>query len=168
MNQIIEQLNRNKAVFQDLLTNNTEEQVLWKQAPEKWCLLEIVCHLYDEERYDFRFRTQWVLETPNQSPPPIDPVGWVLAHHYIKQDYSKMLNTFLMERDQSLIWLQSLKNVNWDHTFEHPKLGTLSAKHFLTNWLAHDYLHMKQILKLKYDFLKHQSGENLDYAGVWP
>ncbi len=167
MNQIIDQLKKNKAVFQDLLKDNVEAMVLWKQAPEKWCLLEIVCHLYDEERFDFRFRTRWVLETPNETPPPIDPVGWVMKHNYIKQNYSIMLSKFLSERAESIIWLQSLKNVNWDSAFEHPKLGILSAKHFLTNWLAHDYLHMKQILKLKYDYLKQQAGENLDYAGSW-
>jgi hypothetical protein len=78
-----------------------------------------------------------------------------------------MLKSFLSEREKSIIWLQSLNNVNWDLAFEHSKLGRLTAKHFLTNWLAHDYLHIKQILRLKYDYLKYQSGENLDYAGIW-
>lgn len=167
MNFIIEQLIKNKTVFHNLLKDENEELVLWKQTPEKWSLLEIVCHLIDEEIYDFKFRTQWVLEKPNQTPPPFDPISWVTKHDYIHQDYSTMLNKFLHEREQSIIWLQSLKNVNWDLSYEHSKLGTLTAKHFLTNWLAHDYLHMKQILKLKYDYLKHQSGENLDYAGIW-
>ncbi len=167
MKTIIEQLKRNEAVFRDVLSHENENMVLWKLAPEKWCLLEIVCHLYDEERFDFRFRTQWVLEKPNQTPPPIDPVGWVTKHDYIHQDYSSMVETFLKERRQSIIWLESLKKANWDHAFEHSKLGKLTAKHFLTNWLAHDFLHIKQILKLKYDYLKHSSGENLDYAGIW-
>jgi len=167
MNFIIEQLQKNKVVFNNLLKNENKNIFLWKQTPEKWSLLEIVCHLIDEEIYDFKFRTKWVLEKPNQTPPPIDPVGWVTKHNYIHQDYSTMLNKFLHEREQSIIWLQSLNNVNWNQSYEHPKFGTLTAKHFLTNWLAHDYLHMKQILKLKYDFLKHQSEENLDYAGIW-
>lgn len=28
-------------------------------APEKWCLLEIVFHLYDEEREEFRARVNY-------------------------------------------------------------------------------------------------------------
>lgn len=165
MKTIIDQLQINKTIFYELLKD--ENEFLWKQTQEKWCLIEIVCHLFDEERFDFRFRTQWCLEHPNQIPPAIDPIGWITKHDYINQDYLAMLHKFINEREQSIIWLQSLKNVNWDSHFEHPKLGKLSAKHFLTNWLAHDYLHIKQILKLKYDFLKHQSGENLDYAGIW-
>jgi len=166
MNFIKEQLQKNKAVFKDILWNN-DEMILWKQNPEKWCLLEIVCHLHDEEIHDFRYRTQWCLEHPNQIPPSIDPVGWVTIHDYINQDYPTMLNKFLTEREHSITWLNSLKNVNWESAFEHPKLGILSAKHFLNNWLAHDYLHIKQILKLKYDYLKHKTGDNLDYAGIW-
>lgn len=166
MNFIIEQLQKNKTVFHTLLKEN-KNMILWKQAPEKWCLLEIVCHLIDEECLDFRFRTKWCLENPNQMPPAIDPVGWVTNHDYINQDYETMFTKLMTERDNSIIWLQSLKNVNWDSAFEHPKLGAMTARHFLANWLAHDYLHFKQILRLKYDYLNHTSGENLDYAGIW-
>lgn len=165
MESIIKQLQLNASVFFNLLKD--EKKVLWKQTPEKWCLLEIICHLHDEECYDFRFRTQWCLEHPNQTPPPIDPIGWMTKHDYLNQDYQTMLNTFITEREQSISWLKSLINVNWDNSYIHSKLGKLTAKHFLVNWLAHDYLHIKQILKLKYDYLQHQTGENLDYAGVW-
>ena len=167
MNEIIVQFQNNKEAFYNLLKNENKAMYLYKQTPEKWCLLEIIGHLYDEERLDFRFRFQWVLEKPNQIPPPFNPLNWVTEHQYMQQDYETMLHNFMQEREQSLIWLKSLKNVNWESSFEHPKLGTMSAKFFLTNWLAHDYLHIKQILKLKYDYLKHTSGEKLDYAGVW-
>ena len=167
MNEIIEQLQKNKAVFHDILKKENESMVLWKQTPEKWCLLEIVCHLIDEECFDFRFRTKWCLEHPNEMPPPIDPVGWVTKNDYIHQDYDTKFAKFLTERDNSIGWLQSLKNVNWSSAFEHPKLGVMTARHFLANWLAHDYLHIKQITRLKYDYLAHNSGEHLDYAGIW-
>jgi hypothetical protein len=35
------------------------------------------------------------------------------------------------------------------------------------NWLAHDYLHIRQILRLKYEYLKSISEEDLSYAGEW-
>jgi len=167
MKAIIKQLQTNRKVFEDILKYEDEAMVLWKQAPEKWCLLEIICHLNDEECLDFRFRVEWVLEKPNQIPPAIDPIGWITNHDYLNQDYTTMLNTLLSERDKSIIWLKSLKNAKWNNAFEHPKLGKLTARHFLVNWLAHDYLHIKQILKLKYDYLQHTSRENLNYAGVW-
>ena len=167
MDFITEQLQENKNVFINLLRDINKDIFLWKQTPEKWCLLEIVCHLYDEEREDFKFRTQWVLEKPNQTPPPFNPVVWVTERNYIAQEYNQVLNNFIEEREQSITWLQSLQNPKWENYFEHPKKGKLTAKFFLTNWLAHDYLHIRQIIKLKFDYLERQSGENLDYAGTW-
>ena len=167
MKAIIEQLQINKTIFYNLLKNESEAMFLWKQSPEKWCLLEILCHLYDEEREDFKFRVQWVLEQPNTIPPPFNPVDWVIERNYIGQNYNQVLNNFIAEREDSIAWLSSLKKPNWDHSFQHSKLGTITAGYFLTNWLAHDYLHLKQILKLKFDYLQHQSGESLNYAGTW-
>ena len=166
-NKIINELNRNKSVFKELLTNVTEEEYLWKSSPEKWSMLEIVCHLFDEEREDFRARTKHVLETPGLPLPPIDPAGWVQQRKYIAQNYAGKLKDFLNERNDSIKWLQSLKNPEWDNAYNHPKFGKMTAKMFLSNWLAHDYLHIRQIVRLKFNYLKHLSNEPLNYAGDW-
>jgi len=167
MNFVVEQLNQNKTLLYNILRDVDNAMIVWKKTPDKWCLLEIVCHLYDEERDDFRFRTQWVLKRPNEVPPPFNPIDWISEHSYLQQDYSKMLNQFIKEREQSIKWLRSLKNPKWDNSFEHPKLGAMTAKYFLNNWLAHDYLHLRQITKLKFDYFSFKTGNNLNYAGEW-
>jgi len=164
---IFKKLQQNIGVFQYLLENLSSEEYNWSQGPDKWCLLEIVCHLHDEEIEDFRTRVQCVLEDPNTPPPPIDPVGWVMARNYKGQKYNKVIHDFIKERKKSIEWLNSLKNPKWDNTYNHPKLGPLSAYLFLTNWLAHDYLHIRQIIRLKFDYLHDKSGISLDYAGNW-
>ena len=167
MEFIIGQFQKNKLIFNNLFKDEKKDMYLWKSTPEKWCLLEILCHLYDEERDDFRFRTKWVLEKPNQVPPPFNPINWVTKHDYIHQDYSIMLEKFITERESSINWLETLKNANWENSFDHPKLGVMTAKYFLNNWMAHDYLHIRQIIKLKFDYLNNRFNENLDYAGIW-
>lgn len=164
---VIQQLEKNKLVFLELLKDISPNRTHWKQANDKWCLLEILCHLYDEEREDFRFRVKWLLERPGEIPPPFDPLDWVMDHNYMQQDYEPMLYKFIAEREKSLRWLNSLQSPNWNNYFEHPKLGKLTASYFLNNWLAHDYLHLRQILKLKFDYLEHTSGKDLNYAGKW-
>lgn len=164
---IIENLQRNKAVFKELLHGISRQDYLWKQQPEKWCLLEIICHLYDEEREDFRTRVKSTLENPATVWPTIDPPGWVTSRKYIEQDYEKKITEFMAERDKSIEWLKSLKNPNWKNAYMHPKVGPVTAQLILNNWLAHDYLHIRQITKLKYDHLAKLSTEKLDYAGEW-
>lgn len=163
----IEELARNQFVFSQLLNGISEDEYLWKWQDDKWCLLEIVCHLYDEEREDFRLRTKSVLKDPAKPLPPIDPVAWVSDRKYIVKGYQKMLNKFLIERNDSIEWLESLQNPNWNNTYQHPKLGAMSANFFLNNWLAHDYLHIRQILKIRFLYTQEVSGETLDYAGKW-
>lgn len=164
---IIGQLANNGLVFKQLLETVSETEYKWKPSAEKWCLLEVVCHLYDEERDDFRARLKHVLENPSAQLPPADPVGWVKDRDYPNQDYKKMLDSFLTERQLTIDWLGKLQNPKWDNAYIHPKYGPLSASMIFTNWLAHDYLHIRQIIATKYQYLKETSGENLYYAGKW-
>ena len=166
-NTIVTALGRNKEVFNNMLSGLPEGEYMWKPKKDKWCLLEIICHLRDEERDDFRARVQHVLETPEKPLLPIDPVGWVKSRKYVEQDFQEAVNKFLLERNLSLDWLKSLKDPNWESTTKHPILGNMSAKLYLTNWLAHDYLHIRQINQVKYQYLQSVSPQELSYAGKW-
>ena len=164
---IIHNLSENLVFFKHLFSDFREEDVRWKPAPEKWCLLEVLCHLVDEEREDFRARVRHVLFTPNDKLPPIDPQGWVHERKYISRDFTDMLDLFYAERQASVAWLHSLDNPSWTNLYIHQTLGPLSADLFLANWLAHDYLHFRQILSLKHGLLRLKSGQDLSYAGAW-
>ena len=164
---IIAQLEKHHAVFQSLLSKLSPEEILWKKNPEKWCLLEIICHLHDEEVEDFRTRVAYCLERPGEDFPPIDPVGWVASREYIKQDFEEKLSQFLAQRTQSVDWLKNLENPNWESGTDHPKFGFRTAGFFLANWLAHDYLHLRQITRLRYDYLAANSATDIQYAGNW-
>jgi hypothetical protein len=166
-NYIIQELATNREVFRSLLIGLAEAVYFWKPSPDKWCMLEIICHLRDEECEDFRTRIKQVLENPSNTLPPIDPVGWVQERKYLQQDFEQVLNDFLQERDHSVEWLKSLVAPKWDNAYKHPKFGPMSAQLFLSNWLAHDYLHIRQILFLKRGYHEATANEPLDYAGNW-
>jgi hypothetical protein len=164
---IINKLDNNKQQFQQALSGLTKEEYTWKPLPEKWCLLEVICHLHDEEREDFRARLKHVLEHPQNPMAKIDPVAWVTERKYMEQDFEYMLSQFLTERAESVKWLRQLKEPKWDNEVVHPKFGSFNGKLFLSNWLAHDYLHFRQILFLKHGYLKFLSEQDLGYAGNW-
>jgi hypothetical protein len=161
------ELRRNRGVFLNLLTGLRPEEYVWKSKPEEWNILEILCHLYDEEREDFRKRLHHTLEFPESEMESINPPAWVIEKDYANQDFNRMLAAFLNERDLSLSWLETLKSPKWQNVHQHPKMGPVTAKMFFVNWLAHDYLHIRQILRMKHMYLKEISGESLDYAGTW-
>ncbi len=165
---IIAQLDANRNTFAGLLSASDLSEITWRPAEKKWCLLEMACHLYDEEREDFRARLKHTLETPQGELPAIDPEGWVASRKYIEQDFNKKVSNFLSERERSVAWLHALKDPAWKSAHHHPKFGPLSAEMFLANWLAHDYLHIRQIIRLRYHYLQHAAKEvTLRYAGEW-
>ena len=167
MESVISEFTNNGRVFKHLLNSTNSGEVLYRPAPGKWNLLEIACHLLDEERLDFRARMKHVMENPDEEMEPIDPQGWVTSHNYSEKDFAAVLKDFLSERENSLQWLASLTNEDLEKKLEHKNFGTVTVRHFMLNWLAHDYLHIRQIVALKYSFLKNNTGADLRYAGDW-
>lgn len=167
INYIIAQLEKNKSLFQNLLEGKTKEEYLWKVDAQKWCLLEIIGHLGDEEVLDFRTRFKTVIESPGKTPPAFDPELWVTEHKYLDQDYEHQLQKFLHERTLSIQYLKGLENPPLENFYNHASFGPLNGHFFLKNWLAHDYLHIKQITRLHYDYLGAQNAVPIAYAGKW-
>jgi DNA phosphorothioation-dependent restriction protein DptG len=167
-NQIIEKLESNFSTFNSLLENISEEQAHWKPSSKKWSLLEITNHLYDEEREDFRQQIKNIFEDPKKEWVPIAPAEWVTDREYAKRDMKTSLDKFLEERKNSIEWLKSLDSPNWKTVHVHPKLGEMSAENLLANWLAHDYLHIRQITFMHWSYLAFKAPSiSLDYAGKW-
>jgi len=148
-----EKLQVNVEVFKHLLQNASDQQACWKPGPDRWSLLEVVNHLYDEEREDFRRRLELVLTDPTEPWPPIDPEGWVVDRRYNERDFAQSLKNFFDERRKSLLWLDNLDSPNWQATHLHPRMGPMSAELLLANWLAHDLFHIRQITDLHFAYL---------------
>lgn len=164
---ILDELKNNLNVFKQLLSG-TEEMARWKPSPEKWCLLEVICHLYDEEREDFRFCIEEILVRLGTILSLINPEGWGKTKKYISQNYFEMLGKFYSERESSLSWIKekisTIPPAGWDCVARHPEIGEIPAYGFLANWLGHDYLHIKQILQIKFGYWCHMSKKSLDYT----
>lgn len=163
-------LERNFAAFSALLTNLNQEIREFRESEEKWSIHEVCCHLLDEEQLDFRKRIEHIFSGNKGHFPPIDPASWVVAHDYAGRDFAETLDSFLDERMASVNWLNGLGNVNWKDAYSHPHFGEMTAEMFLHNWLAHDLLHIRQILRIQHAFLCDQAKHNnfsMLYAGEW-
>lgn len=143
------------------------EQAIWKPSSEDWSILETVCHLADEERLDFRARLELCLRDPSLPWPPIDPAGWVTERDYNRREPAAALADFLAERERSLVWLAGLAEPDWRQTSVRP-IRSLSAGDLLVSWLAHDLLHLRQLVELQRAWLTREAGDfDLGYAGDW-
>ncbi len=150
-----------------LARNISDAQARCKPTPEEWSILEVICHLYDEEREDFRTRVDLSLHKPDADWPPINPVGWVTERGYNRREPAASLEAFLGERRKSLEWLRSLQNPNWETTHTNPR-GLMRAGDVLAAWVAHDHLHIRQLNELHWQYLSLDVAPvSLEYAGGW-
>jgi hypothetical protein len=164
---IIERLADNQGVIFRLVKKLPKDKRRGRPEINKWCIHEIVCHLVDEEKDDFRFRMTSAIHDPGKGVPPIDPEGWVAARKYANMDFHGKLVEWRKSRSKSVKWLKTLKPSDFKKTFMHPEYGTMSAADLLENWLAHDYLHIRQINRYLYEMHSESSQDSLQYAGSW-
>ena len=81
---LIKNLANNAATFAALLNKANDEEYLFKPDENSWCMLEVICHLIDEEVEDFRTRVRMVLQSPGEPLPGINPTGWVKERKYME------------------------------------------------------------------------------------
>jgi hypothetical protein len=166
--EIVRQLTGNAQAMRALALTCSDEQARWKPGPEAWSMREVLEHVYNEERIDFRKHLKEMLSDPPQ------PWGEWRREEYIPvEDCLQALEAFLVEREASIAWLLALQSPNWD-VVSKASFGpagdvlTLSAGDVLLSWVAHDYLHIRQMNELLYAWNAKQAVPySVQYAGGW-
>jgi hypothetical protein len=164
---LYQELQHSTAMIRALLAGVTPEAARRKPSAESWSILEVVCHLYDEEREDFREHLDFILHRQHEEWYANDPESWVTQRHYNEQDFAEMQEKFFAERERSFAWLKGLQNPDWEKTFTTP-YRTISAGEMFACWAAHDNLHIRQLVELRRLRLEYITKPyNLEYAGDW-
>lgn len=150
-----------------LLTGVSQEEAQHKPSRSTWSILEVTCHIYDEEREDFREHLDFILHRQHEEWHRIDPQGWVKTRKYNQQNFKSMQRKFFNEREKSLAWLNSLKNTSWNKTYK-SQFGVMKAGDMFASWVAHDNLHIRQLVELRRTrIVRITRPYHIRYAGDW-
>lgn len=164
----VERMRHQAAAITNLIQDVSLEQARWKPSPDEWSILEVINHLYDEEMEDFRIRLEITLHDPEAPWPPNDPGVKVVERNYNGQELMPSLQKFLEERKGSLDWLESLDMPEWSNEHKFPQGWSLRAGDLLASWVAHDLLHLRQLVELHFYYQRQLAQPySVDYAGDW-
>lgn len=165
---IVRRLEAFPGIIAKVLDAATEGELRTRSPSGAWSILEVLCHLIDEEELDFRARLSGTLNNAAATWPPIDPEGWARERRYNEQDPRQALERFAAARAESIRWLRSLGAVDWATAHKHPKFGPIKAGDLLAAWAAHDALHLRQMAKRLYEWAASDApGFSTRYAGDW-
>ncbi|HXQ38284.1 MAG TPA: DinB family protein [Anaerolineales bacterium] len=161
------ELEHSTEMIRALLTAISQEEAQIKPNPDSWSMLEVVCHLYDEEREDFREHLDFILHRQNEEWHRIDPQGWVTERKYNEQNFPEMQEKFFGERGKSLEWLRGLSDADWETTYT-SQFGSMKAGDMFACWVAHDNLHVRQFTELRRNWIERITQPyDIQYAGDW-
>lgn len=164
---LYQELSYSTEMMRALLTGISQEESQIKPNPESWSILEVICHLYDEEREDFREHLDFILNRQNEEWHRIDPEGWVTEREYNKQNINEVQKKFFAERWKSLEWLRGLSQADWETTYT-SQFGSMRAGDMFACWVAHDNLHVRQLTELRRNWIERITQPyDIEYAGDW-
>lgn len=164
---LYQELTNNTGMIRALLSGISQKEARIKSNADAWSILEVLCHLYDEEREDFREHLDFILHRQNEEYHVIDPQGWVKSRKYNEQNFKSMQRKFFNEREKSLIWLKGLKNTDWNISHK-SQWGTMRAGEMFASWVAHDNLHIRQLVELRRAYIERITlPYDIQYAGDW-
>jgi len=164
---LYQELEHSTEMIRALLAGINQQESQIKPNPESWSILEVVCHLYDEEREDFREHLDFILHRQDEEWHRIDPQGWVTERKYNEKNFAEMQEKFFGERWKSLEWLSGLSEANWG-TIYASEYGSTTAGEMFACWIAHDNLHVRQLAELRRKHIERITQPyEIEYAGEW-
>jgi hypothetical protein len=164
----IRQLSGNAEAMRALVQSISEEQAQWKPNPDTWSMMEVMAHVYNEERIDFRKHLKEIFNHPPQPWGAFNPEEFLAV-----ASCRQAMTGFLIERQASIAWLSALNSPDWDAVTQanfgpENDVLVLSAGDLLVSWVAHDYLHLRQMIEVLYAWNEQQvSPYSVQYAGGW-
>ena len=166
LKRLTAQMEHNAQAVKALVRELSEDQACWQPRSDSWSILDVINHLAYEEVDDFRGRLDLVLHRPEDAWPAGDAARGVTKTGR-RRGLDSALEGFLVAREASLAWLEDLESPNWDATLKAP-FGEIRAGDFMAAWAAHDLLHLRQLIELRWALLSRDvEPYRARYAGDW-
>jgi uncharacterized damage-inducible protein DinB len=109
--------------------------------PDRFNLTELVAHLADFDDI-FLDRLRLAHESPGATIETYDPDVRAEEKHYRTRDIHHELDVFDNRRRDLVEFLSGLDSGDWQKSFDHPELGSMSIEQYTNIILAHDLSHI--------------------------
>jgi len=117
----------------------------WRPVPDEWCIADVVAHLsYCEAPYLARLRR--VAELHNPFEPALLPDE---SAHDLARPLADLLAAFVARRADTVAFLSGLDQRDWGRPLVHATIGPTKLRDQVQELVAHDNLHLEQIVGLR-------------------
>ena len=140
----------------------------WRPAPGEWCMKEVLGHLIESERRGFAGRIRIILagDTPALQGWDQHAIAQARADH--DRSWAELIAEFQSLRAASTALAGGLRDADLARAGLHPKVGHLTVKDLLHEWVHHDRNHIRQMMANVQAFAWPHMGNAQRFSEVMP
>ncbi len=142
----IDLLEATPTILRGLMAELDHDDVVWKPAPDRFSVGEVLAHLSHSEGYCYRTRLDRFMSETNPEFEPDDAQDHLEL--YAKADPEDSFDHFEEQRETNVEFLRSLAEADGARTAVHLKVGPMTLSQMLHEWALHDLGHIRQVAEL--------------------
>jgi DinB superfamily len=142
--QVLESFGRAPMLLAAALRQLPKKMWLYKPAPGRWSIHEIIVHLADSEVSSY-LRCRYLIADPGITLAEFDPEKWAGLLGYFHQSTREALEIIRRLRRMTYQLMATLPESVWLHTLEDPRRGTVSLEQWIERQERHIPHHIDQI-----------------------
>ena len=149
---LVSSLRKSHLVFLATVGNITQEEARqFRDGPDGWTVLEIVCHVRDYQEI-FMERVRRMIEEDQPMLKPYDAAAreaLIVDNQYAKQDLSAVCADFLQTREHFIDYVAALEADQLGRIGLHPMTGEIDPTVSIFHTVMHDMDHAEQIARMR-------------------
>lgn len=151
--QAVELFGRGPTLLLETLRRCPKKMWLYRPAPDRWSIHEIILHLADSEAYAYICCRQFIAE-PGTGVAEYDASAWASSLGYFHQSTREALGLVSRLRKMTHQILRFVPDAVWAHTTHVPTKGTMTLDRWLEIQANHIPRHIEQIQQNLVDWSK--------------
>lgn len=128
------------------LTALGDERARWRPAPGEWSANECLGHIIEADRRGFAGRIRRILVEDGVAEQGWDQIATAAARRDNGRTVVAMLEEFVAGRDAGIALVDGLGEDQLERFAIHDRVGRVSIRDLLHEWVFHDRNHIRQLL----------------------
>lgn len=134
------------AVLRGLMGELAQSDTVWKPAPDRFSVAEVLAHLSHSEGHCYRARVDRFLAEEMPGFEPDD--AQMHLDQYRDADAEDAFDHFEEQRETNVEYLRTLPRSAGERRARHREAGEITLQQMLHEWALHDLGHIRQIAEL--------------------
>ncbi len=131
-----------------VLAGVADADAFWKPAPDRFSIVEVIGHLTLADQHAYRARIERIVTEDTPEVPAFDAESLAAKGTFHADTLGGAAARFKEARGEIMQWLAGLPAETAGRAGMHARVGYVTVREMLHEWVYHDLGHIRQMLEL--------------------